>query len=80
MLYREPIEICWEEFKEYKQGIKIRKDNFRLLLDFIRSYYNMSNTFDIYNMLKNDDLANMMLQKRDIKEPMDLEIYLYQRL
>jgi hypothetical protein len=40
----------------------------------------MSNTFDIYNMLKNDDLANMMLQKRDIKEPMDLEIYLYQRL
>ena len=79
-MYREPIEISWEEFKEYKSDIKIKKDNFRLLLDFIRSYYNMSNTFDIYNMLKNDELAGMMMKKRDIKEPMDIEKYLYKKI
>jgi len=76
-LYREPLEINWEEFKEYKKDIKTDKDNFRLLLDFIRSYYNMSNTFDIYNMLKHDDTANMMLEKREIIEAMGLEKYLY---
>ena len=76
-MYREPLEINWEEFKEYKKDIKTDKDNFRLLLDFIRSYYNMSNTFDIYNMLKHDDTANMMLEKREIIEAMGLEKYLY---
>ena len=77
MLHREPLEINWEEFKEFKKDIKTDKDNFRLLLDFIRSYYNMSNTFDIYNMLKHDDTANMMLEKREIIEAMGLEKYLY---
>jgi len=78
-LYREPLEINWEEFKEYKKDIKTDKDNFRLLLDFIRSYYNMSNTFDIYNMLKHDDTANMMLEKRKIVEAMSLEKYLFKK-
>ena len=79
-MYREPLEINWEEFKEYKKDIKTDKDNFRLLLDFIRSYYNMSNTFDIYNMLKHDDTANMMLEKRKIVEAMSLEKYLFKKL
>ncbi len=78
-MYREPLEINWEEFKEYKKDIKTDKDNFRLLLDFIRSYYNMSNTFDIYNMLKHDDTANMMLEKRKIVEAMSLEKYLFKK-
>jgi len=78
-LYREPLEINWEEFKEYKKNLKTDKDNFRLLLDFIRSYYNMSNTFDIYNMLKHDDTANMMLEKRKIIEAMSLEKYLFKK-
>jgi len=79
MLYRK-LEIDWEEFKAYKQSNKSNKDNFRLLLDFIRSYYNISNTFDIYESLKNDELAKMMLDKREIVEPMDLEQYLFKQL
>jgi len=78
-LYREPVEISWDEFKEYKNSVNSKKDNFRIILDFIRSYYNMSNTFDIYNTLQNDELGKMMLDKRDIKEPMDLEEYLYKK-
>lgn len=78
-MYREPVEISWDEFKEYKNSVNSKKDNFRIILDFIRSYYNMSNTFDIYNTLQNDELGKMMLDKRDIKEPMDLEEYLYKK-
>ncbi len=76
-MYREPIKIDYEEFKEYKATLDIKKDNFRMLLDFIRLYYSMSNVFDIYNTLLNDELAKMMLDKRDIDEPMKLEKYLY---
>ncbi|MEO1953477.1 MAG: hypothetical protein ABGW74_02090 [Campylobacterales bacterium] len=76
-MYREPIEIDYEEFKEYKATLDIKKDNFRMLLDFIRLYYSMSNVFDIYNTLLNDELAKMMLDKREIDEPMKLEKYLY---
>ena len=79
-LYRDPIEIDWEQFKLYKQSIKVQKDNFRMLLDFIRFQYAISNTFDIYNTLLNDELAKMMLDKREINEPTKLEKYLYKPL
>ncbi|MEA1955548.1 MAG: hypothetical protein U9N02_03540 [Campylobacterota bacterium] len=77
---REMIEISWDEFKEYKRFLNTDKDNFELLLDFIRSYYHISNTLDIYNILKADELATMMLNKREITEAMDLESYLYRKI
>jgi len=76
-LYRDPIEIDWDEFKEFKKYSKVEKDNFGMILDFIRTSHNVSNTFDIYNTLLNDELGKMMLDKRDINEPMQLEKYLY---
>jgi len=79
-LYRDPIDINWEDFKTYKQTVKTQKDNFRILLDFIRFQYAISNTFDIYNTLINDELGKMMLDKRDITEPMKLEKYLFKPL
>lgn len=79
-MYRDPIDINWEDFKTYKQTVKTQKDNFRILLDFIRFQYAISNTFDIYNTLINDELGKMMLDKRDITEPMKLEKYLFKPL
>lgn len=75
-------QINWEEYKQYKltrenpQGL----DNFELLLEFIKSYYNKSSVFDIFTLLKADELAEMMLKKRDIHEPEHLEDYLYKKL
>ncbi len=70
--------INWNEFKEYKQMREDpeRLDNFQLLLAFIRSYYNKSSAFEIFEMLVEDELSVMMLKKRGIHEPEDLEGHL----
>ncbi len=71
------ITIDWDEFKLYKQGhVDIsKKDNFLLLKEFIKSYYNISCYFDMYEMLRHDELSAMMLQKRNINSPEVLERY-----
>ena len=79
MLYRKGkvlARIDWDEYKEYKK-FSVREDNFEILLEFIKSYYNMINPSDIYDMLSSDDIAQMMLDKRSIKEAEDLENFLY---
>ena len=73
------VKINWEDFKEYKKGHGKKDDNFLVLLDFIKSYYNLASVVEIYNSLKNDELANMMLEKRDIKDVITLEKYLYKQ-
>ena len=69
--------IDWQEFKIFRATTHKEQDNFMMLLDFLKSYYKLFNIYDIYETLKNDDTSIMMLQKRDIKDPQDLESYLY---
>jgi len=73
------LKINWDEFKEYKKGHGKKDDNFIVLLDFIKSYYLLASVKDIYDSLKSDELANMMLNKRDINDIVDLEKYLYKK-
>ncbi len=74
--------INWDEYKHYKhesenlQGL----DNFEVLLEFLRSFYNKTSSFDVFDMLNDDGLGKMMLEKRQISKPEDLEDYLYKRL
>jgi hypothetical protein len=70
------LKINWEEFKEYKQ-YNSKNDNFEMLLDFIKSYYNISSPTDIYNILREDEIAQMMLEKRNIKDAESLEKFLF---
>ena len=72
------IQINWDEFKEYKRHSH-KEENFEILLDFIRSYYNMTNPADIYESLANDTLAQMMLEKHDINDDEALENYLFRK-
>ncbi len=69
--------IDWDAYKDHKQ-FSVRNDNFEILLEFMKSYYNMTNPHDIYDALKEDDLGRMMLNKRDIKDAAALESILYQ--
>ena len=73
------IEINWDEFKEYKRSVH-KKENFDILLDFIKSYYNMTNPSDIYHSLINDDLGKMMLEKHDINDDEAMENYLFRKM
>jgi len=70
------LKIDWDEYKEYKQ-FSVRNDNFETLLDFVKSYYHMVLPQDIYDMLKADDTAALMLNKRSINDAVDLENFLY---
>ena len=68
--------IDWDAFKEHKQH-SMRNDNFEIALEFLKSYYNMTNPHDIYDALKEDDIGHMMLAKRNITDAEGLENILY---
>lgn len=70
------VKINWDEFKEFKQHSH-KNDNFEILLEFMKSYYNMLNPVDIFDSLNVDDLAKMMMAKRDITDAEDLENFLF---
>lgn len=73
------VNIDWQEFKEFRlNGVK-KDDNFVVLLDFLKSYYKMFSVKDIYETLKNDDTAKLMLNKRDIVDAVGLENYLFKK-
>jgi len=69
--------IDWDEFKIFKQQTSKEGDNFELLLEFLKSYYNMTSPQEMYDTMKRDDIAPMMLKKRDIKSSADLENVLF---
>lgn len=70
-------EINWKEFKIFKQSSNKKDDNFEVLLDFLKSYYNMTNPVEMYDTMVNDDIAPLMLEKRDMHSAADLEKHLY---
>ena len=70
------ITINWAEFKEYKKYTS-RDDNFEILLDFMKSYYNMISPMDIYDVLAHDATAQLMLDKRNITDAEGLENFLF---
>jgi hypothetical protein len=70
------IKINWDEYKEHKK-YSVRDDNFEILLEFMKSFYNMNNPTDIYDTFVEDDIASMMLEKRGIKDAEGLENYLF---
>lgn len=68
--------IDWDEYKEYKK-YSAKNDNFEILLEFMKSYYNMTSPNEMYEILRNDDIAQMMLDKRSIIDAEGLENVLY---
>jgi len=56
------VNINWDEFKIYKKQNN-KDDNFVILLDFIKSYYNMTSLRDIYETIATDATGKMMFSK-----------------
>ena len=71
------VKINWDEFKEYKVH-NPNRENFDLVISFMRSYYNMTSPMDMYDSLAVDGLGQMLLEKKDIRSVEDLEDYIYQ--
>lgn len=74
--------INWDEYKKYKYERQNPNDidNFEVLLEFLRSFYNKTSSFEVFDILHEDELGKMMLDKREIAKPEDLDEYLFKRL
>jgi hypothetical protein len=74
--------IDWDEYKKFKyeRNNPDELDNFETLLEFLRSFYNKTSSFEVFDILNEDELGKMMLDKREMSRPEDLEKYLYKRL
>ncbi len=67
----------WNEYKEFKKFTH-KEDKLLIAVDFMKSYYNMSSQREMYNMLAEDDIGQMMLEKRDIRDAEGLENFMHQ--
>jgi hypothetical protein len=68
--------IDWSEYKEFK-NYSVKEDKLIILVDFMKSYYNITNAFDIFDYCKEDDIALMLLEKRGISDAEALENYIF---
>lgn len=70
------VKIDWAEFKEHKKT-SVRENKLEMVLEFFKAYYNIMNPSDMYESLKADDIGQMMLEKYNIKNDIDLENILF---
>lgn len=71
------IKINWEDYKDFKTNDYTKNgDNFDILLEYLRSYYNLKNFLEIYEVLLEDELAKQMLEKRSIADAYALSDYI----
>ena len=69
--------INWDEYKDYKQYCK-QEDKLKMVIGFIKSYYNMNSTADMFETLFEDELGKMLLNKREIIDAVGLETFMFQ--
>ena len=70
------IKINWEEYKEFRKYSN-KEDRLQLAIDFMKSYYNIISPIDIYEILANDDIGQMLLDKREITDAEGLETFMF---
>jgi len=70
------ISIDWDEYREHRKT-SVRENKLEIVLEFLKSYYNMMNPSDMYETLKADDIGQMMLEKHNISSDIDLENILF---
>jgi len=70
-------EINWNDFKFFKQYSEKKGDNFELLLDFLKINYKMTSPKEMFETMRSDETALLMLQKREINTLEELESYLF---
>jgi hypothetical protein len=70
------IRIDWDEYKEHKK-MTVRENKLEIVLEFLKSYYNMTNPSDVYETMRVDDIGQMLLEKYEINSDVDLENILF---
>jgi len=68
--------IDWTEYKEFKTHTT-KEDRLEILVDFIKSYYNMNSPRDMFSMIQDDDIGQMLLERKNISDAEGLENFMY---
>lgn len=70
--------IDWRLFKEYKHSESSPNglDNFQFLLKYLEVFHKLGSVQDYYDILSNDEIAILMLNKRSLDSVEALEKYL----
>ena len=71
------ITFNWDEYKQFREH-SYETDKLKIAIDFMRSFYNASSAQEMFEMLKRDDVGEMMLEKRDINSPSAFEQFMYE--
>ena len=74
------IEIDWKEYKFYKTTGSVQtelKDNFDILLEFLKKHYKITAAQELFDTMKADEIGMMMLCKRELDKIELFEKYLY---
>jgi len=70
------IRIDWDEYKEHKK-MTVRENKLEIVIEFLKSYYNMTNPSDVYETLRADDIGELLLNKYSINSDVELEDILF---
>ncbi len=72
------MKIDWQEYKEFRISKEEagEKDKFYILVEFLKSFYNIHSLETIYDIVKKDTLSSLMLKKNEISSYDDFESYL----
>ncbi len=72
------MKIDWQEYKEFRISKEEagEKDKFYILVEFLKSFYNIHSLETIYDIVKKDTLSSLMLKKNEISSYDDFENYL----
>ena len=68
--------IDWNEYKEFKSS-SVREDKLARLVDFLKSYYNATSAREMFEMMQGDDIAEMLLERKDITSVEALEDFVF---
>lgn len=68
--------IDWDEYKEFKVH-SVKNDKLDIVIDFVKSYYNISNPSDMFDTLVNDDIGGMLLERKEITNAEGLENFMF---
>ena len=72
------MQIDWQEYKEFRihREEAGEKDKFYILIEFLKSFYNLHSLEQIYEIVKKDTLSSLMLKKNNILSYNDFEDYI----
>ena len=77
------VQIDWEAYKFHKKTRYLKpdlKDNFDILIDFLKYHYKLTGAKEIFESIEADEMGKMMLSKRELDSLELFEKHLFKNI